>query len=264
MKAYRYEYFETIGSTNDVIKERADNDEDEGLVVISNEQSAGRGRMGRTFFSPKGSGLYFSILLRPSFGAEAAALTTPAAAVAVCRGIEACGDVVHLPQKPMIKWVNDIYAAGGKVCGILTEAAADPAGGLKYLVLGIGINICPPAGGFPGNIKAAGLLPSAPSQELLSKIRERLLEAILRELRLIYESMEADPDDSSFLEYYRERNLVIGKRVEVVSGAAIAEGREEDLTYATAVGIDDRCRLMVRLADGSEKTLGTGEVRIEI
>lgn len=283
MKDYRFEFYETLGSTNDEIKKRADNDEDEGLVVISNAQTAGRGRMGRKFLSPEGSGLYFSLLLRPGFGAETAALITPAAAVAVCRGIESLRETVGF-GRPVIKWVNDVYTEEGKVCGILTEAAADYSSGLKYAVLGIGINISPPPGGFPEEINAAGLLPADSCEDGIGaggcgtegsrtgnpggkkaepgEIKSLLLEAVLGEFRKIYEKLENDPGDRSFLEYYRGRNMVTGKKVRLVSGAEIAKGREEGGMEGTAIGIDDECRLIVRLSDGKQVKVDRGEVVI--
>ena len=130
-------YLSEIDSTNRYLKELAATGAPEGTVVIANKQSAGRGRLGRSFFSPEEKGIYMSILLRPEIELERAVLITSMAAVAVARAVER---VSTIPAQ--IKWVNDIFINRKKVCGILTEAGINTEkGSLDYAVLGIGVNV---------------------------------------------------------------------------------------------------------------------------
>ena len=137
--------FDCVDSTNTVLAALARSGAPEFTAVIAGAQIAGRGRGEHRFFSPAGCGVYFSLLLRPRFPAVTAAkLITPACAVAAARAIErASGEAAG------IKWVNDVFLRGRKVCGILTEAAPDAAGGLAWVIPGIGINVTPPARRLP-------------------------------------------------------------------------------------------------------------------
>lgn len=238
--------YEQIGSTNTMLREQADN-LPEFSVVIAGAQTAGRGRRGRSFFSPDGSGLYMSLLLRSALEAERAADITTAAAVAVCEAIE---EVLSL--KPGIKWVNDIFIDGKKVCGILTEAAftAD-CNYVNYVVLGMGINVYAPEGGFPEELRdiAGALMP-----ERLPELRSRLAAAVLERFGRLYDEMLAG--GSGYAESYRRRCLAIGRDVTVVT----ARGSYPAHVY----GIDDRCHLLVRLPDGTEQILSSGEISIKL
>ena len=130
-------YFEELDSTNSYLKEMAAKGAQEGTIIIANRQSAGRGRLGRSFFSPEEKGIYMSILLRPDISLERAVLITSMAAVAVAEAIEQVSGI-----QTKIKWVNDIFLNKKKVCGILTEAGIDAeTGTLEYAVLGIGVNV---------------------------------------------------------------------------------------------------------------------------
>jgi len=142
------EVFDTVTSTNTLVRQRAAEGEREGLAVIASAQTEGRGRKGRSFFSPDGTGIYMSLLLRPQVAPDMALRVTTIAAVSVCQAIERLTD-----RKSGIKWVNDVYMDNRKVCGILTETALSAAGGrLDYVVLGIGVNALEPPGGFPEDI----------------------------------------------------------------------------------------------------------------
>ena len=134
-----------MDSTNTLVKHLAEQGGREGMVVIAQHQTAGKGRLGRSFYSPKGTGLYLSILLRPKFSAQEALSITTAAAVAVAEAVDQVTGKEGGEAK--IKWVNDVYYRYRKVCGILTEASIDfETGGLHYAVLGIGVNLTPPPG----------------------------------------------------------------------------------------------------------------------
>jgi BirA family biotin operon repressor/biotin-[acetyl-CoA-carboxylase] ligase len=131
------ECYKTLSSTNTLLKQKAEAGEKEGKVAIAETQSGGKGRLGRSFFSPMGTGIYMSILLRPQLEMENAVLITTLAAVCVAQAVENVTD-----KQTGIKWVNDIYYNGKKICGILTEAGCDCENGrLNYAVLGIGIKV---------------------------------------------------------------------------------------------------------------------------
>ena len=237
----------TVTSTNDLLKQLALNGAPEGYALIAREQTAGKGRLGRSFYSPEGSGVYISLLLRPRLGAEDSLFITTSAAVAVCRAIET---VSNGKLKPMIKWVNDIFVNQKKVCGILTEASVSfESGMLDYAILGIGINITTPEGDFPEEIK--GIATSLFGQIEQDNIRNRLTAEVLREL----EGLIGDPSDKAYLEEYKKRQLLIDRDVNVI--------KNDSKTPARALGIDDRARLLVRYADGSREALISGEVSVK-
>ena len=213
----------------------------EGTVVVAAAQTAGRGRSGKSFLSPAGTGLYMSVLLRPQLAMGDALLITTAAAVAVAHAVERVAAVTA-----QIKWVNDVYVDGKKVCGILTEGALDlENGGLRYAILGIGINICPPAGGFPPELAPiAGALTETGGEAL----RAPLAAAVLDEFFALYPHLT----EKSFYDDYVSRSLLTGRQIEVLRGGMHLP--------ATALGIDRDLHLRVRYADGSEENLAAGEV----
>lgn len=242
----RIEVCERVGSTNTIVRDRAEHGEAEGLVLIAGEQTAGRGRLDRTFYSPAGTGLYISLLLRPAqFTAAQAVRVTTAAAVAVCEALEEVAGV-----RVGIKWVNDVYIGGKKVCGILTEAALSLENNcLRYVVPGIGINLYPPQGGFPPELQniACAALPAP-----VADGKNRLAAAFLRNFFRYYRTL----DTGDYLAAYRARSLAIGREVDVID----ARGRRR----ALALGLDDDCHLLVRYEDGSEALLSAGEISIRL
>ena len=235
---------ESIGSTNTALKALAAEGAPAGLALIAEEQTAGRGRLGRSFFSPAGSGLYLSLLLRPELPAGAAVRLTAGAAVAAAEAIEALSG-----RRCGIKWVNDILVDDRKVCGILAEAAADSAGRTQYVVLGLGFNIYPPESGFPAELSgsAGAIFPERPSDDP----RARLAAGVLDRLWEI----AADPADPGIFERYKRRCILLGRRIRV-----LAPGRPPE--SALAVDLNDDYSLQVRLDDGSERSLCSGEVSV--
>lgn len=235
----------TADSTNKMIRREAAAGEAEGAVIVAGEQTGGRGRFGRTFYSPPGTGIYLSLLLRPSIEANKTILITTAAAVAVCEAIETASG-----KAARIKWVNDIHIDGGKVCGILTEGALGlESGVLEYAALGIGVNVYAPAGGFPDEIEGtAGAIFETPQSDM----RNRLAAEILNRFMGYYSALER----RGFTEEYRRRSLVIGRRVTVLS--------HDGALPATALDVDDDCRLKVRYDDGREEYLCSGEISVKI
>lgn len=222
-------------------------------VVLAAEQSAGRGRLGRSFVSPDG-GLYMSFLLYPGLTAVDAQLITTTAAVAVCRAIEKLDNSLS----PSIKWVNDIYLNGKKVCGILTEGQVDfETGSLAFAVLGIGVNIWKPAGGWAPEIadRAGALYDSKADAGDLARecdLRIRLASLIAAEFYRLYPALEL----SGIIDYYRDRMFLAGMEVTV-----IPTGGEP--YRATVVGVDDELRLVVRTGN-CERFLSTGEVSLKL
>lgn len=242
---YQITFAPSVGSTNTVLRALAEQGAPEGTVVIADEQTGGRGRMGRAFYSPAGSGIYLSLLLRPVNADPRQTVTlTAAAAVALCQAIEAVSE-----KSPQIKWVNDIFLNGRKICGILSEAAFGlESGAPEYVVVGVGINAYTPEGGFPSELaEIAGALWERP----VPGGKNRLAAEFLNHFWKLYTA----GDPAAFLEDYRRRSLVVGKDITVIAG-----GKE---TPAHALGIDDNCRLLVRYESGETAALSYGEVRIK-
>lgn len=238
------EVYKTLPSTNSALKEKAGKGAPEGTVIVAEAQSAGRGRFGRSFYSPSGTGIYFSLLLRPPVKASDATLITTAAAAAVALSIEA---VTGAEAK--IKWVNDVFVGGKKVCGILTEGAFDmESGGMEYVVLGIGINITTPEGGFPPDI--AALASAVCDVDAALGIRGLLISEILKRFWPYYQKLST----KAYLTVYKEKSLIIGGDIDVISG--------DKSSRARALDIDDDCRLVVVFEDGMVESLSTGEVSI--
>lgn len=230
-------------STNTLLKQRAKEGAPHGMVIAAETQTAGRGRMGRDFFSPAHSGIYFSVLLRPKLKPEDCLLITTAAAVA-------CADVLeqYTDADAKIKWVNDIYIENKKVCGILTEASFNGTGTIDYAVLGIGINITPPESGFPAEIinKAGAVL-----HEVKHDLRGKITAEILNKFFDLYESLES----REFINEYRSRSLLDGMAVDVI--------KHDCIRPATALFVDEALCLVVQYSDGTTEALDTGDVSIK-
>ncbi|MEI6100621.1 MAG: biotin--[acetyl-CoA-carboxylase] ligase [Eubacteriales bacterium] len=225
-----------VDSTNDEMRRRAQRGEPDRSVVAANEQTEGRGRRGKSFYSPADTGLYFSVLLRPKMSLQDASQITCRVAVAVARAIEKCTGALA-----QIKWVNDIYINGRKVCGILSEAASDlESGGVEFIVVGIGVNVS--TRNFPEELKE---IAASVSQDVN---RNELLAEILNQLDV---SMERDCMDE-----YKKRSCVLGKQIEI-----IYQDRRES---ALALDIDGEGRLIVRNSYGNLKLICSGEISIRI
>ena len=236
----------TAPSTNALVREKANQGCPEGRVIIACEQTAGRGRYGRQFFSPADTGVYLSLLLRPmAYSPKQATCLTAAAAAAMCQAIEAVTG-----QQPGIKWVNDIFLHGKKVCGILTEAAVGlETGALDYMVLGAGVNLYPPTAGFPEDIQP---IAGSVLERSCPEAKNRLVGEFLNRFWYFY----THPECRAYLEDYRARSLAIGQNVTVLSaGQAVS---------AYAYGIDDDFRLLVRYENGDTEALSYGEIRIQL
>ena len=232
------------GSTNALLRERAAAGAAEGSVILANQQTQGRGRLGREFYSPPDTGVYLSLLLRPrGLEPSKAVKLTTMAAVAACRAIEEVSG-----KEAEIKWVNDIFLNRKKVCGILTEASYSlENGSLDYVILGIGFNVYPPAGGFPGELAdiADSILKIQTDQG-----KNRLAVSFLRRFLEIYRGTS----DGDYATVYRSKSMVIGRPIRVISPAGTRN--------AYALDVDRDCRLIVRWEDGTVESLSSAEVSI--
>lgn len=239
------EVYPSLSSTNTVLRQRAEEGAPEGTVVLAGQQTAGRGRRDHGFFSPADSGLYVSILLRPAFSAADSLCITTCAAVSAAQTIE---DLAKVPAD--IKWVNDLFCRGKKVCGILTEAALDlEGGGLRYAIVGIGLNLFPPKEGLPPELSqiVGSVFPAPPE---LPDCRSRAAAGILNRFFTDYPRLL----DKPFFEEYRRRSFVLGQEITILSGG---EARS-----ALALDLDRDFQLVVREADGTLSSLSSGEVSI--
>lgn len=246
----RVYYKEETGSTNEDAR-RLSETSDIPVLVIANMQKKGRGRRGRDFFSPAGSGLYMSLAIPDASGLIKTVKVTAAAAVAVARAVDET--VFFGEERALIKWVNDIYIDEKKVCGILTEAFLSPDDKeAAYMVIGIGINVYEPGDGFPQDIqKKAGYLISA-GESVKKGLRNRLAAEVIKQLfRYLYKPEEC-------LAVYRKKSNLIGCRITINSFVP------DDIrpTLAKVTGIDDECGLVVEYEDGQKETLTSGEVSV--
>lgn len=237
------EVLESASSTNSLLRERAAAGETRAMAVIAAAQTAGRGKPGRSFFSPPDTGVYLSVLLYPKLSAGRAPLLGTEAAAAVCEAIE---DVSG--KKPWIKWVNDILIDGKKVCGILTEASLTGAGEKPdYVIVGMGINVYPPREGFPNEIRGiAGSVLDGPRPDVKNRLAAEILNRFMRRFHAL--------EDEAPMDGYLGRSPVVGKRVAVRLG--------ENERIATVLDINADCRLIVRYEGGGEAALSVGEIRI--
>ena len=233
--------FPLLASTNTTLREWAEEGAPHGAAVIAEAQTAGRGRLGRSFASPEGAGLYMSVLLRSGITKEGLALLTPSVAVAAAEAIEVLSDVTV-----GIKWVNDLWIDQRKIAGILTEGAFSPDGELDYAIVGIGINLLP--GCLPPELTgiAAAIGDFAPPPS-----REALAAAILD--RLLGDT--ASLSTAAFLSEYRRRSVVLGRRV---------TARDGDRTLiGVAREISDDGSLLLETPEGAV-SLRAGEVSIRM
>ena len=219
--------FDELDSTNTYLKKLARAGAEEGRIIIARRQSAGRGRLGRSFYSDA-EGLYISVLIRPHMKAEGMVFVTAMTAIAMARAIER---TVNADAR--IKWVNDIFVRGKKVCGILCESAFGADALSEYVVI---------------SAVAGALLPYGNRQELRSSLAAAFLEELFGEYAHI--------DSRSFLDEYRRRSMVTGKSISVISPSLTRHGK--------AIAIDDDCRLVVRFDDGTTEHISTGEISVRV
>ena len=239
----RIHWFDSLDSTNNRAKLMAREGAPHGTVLLAGHQTGGRGRMGRSFHSPDGKGLYLSVLLRPTAPAEQWMHLTCAAAVAACRAIEAvCG------LRPGIKWTNDLVWNRRKLGGILTELVSFPHS--TAAIVGIGINIAQNEEDFPSALRTIAGSLSMFCRELPS--REALAAMLIRQLQQMDRELLAEK--ASTLAIYRENCITLGTDVSIVQG--------DSIRHAHALTVDDQGALVVSFPDGHREAVNSGEVSI--
>lgn len=245
--------YEKIDSTNSEAKRIAAVWAEEGFehtkpaLLIANMQENGRGRLGRTFYSPEDTGVYMTLLWPSDAAYETAVRITAKTASAVCTGL--C-EVTSLPLS--IKWVNDIYLGGRKIAGILVESVAAEER-VRALVIGIGINVS--TGDWPAELQgiAASLTGGMAADSEILPVPDRT-EIVIRVIRQLIREV-SDLGDISYLDVYRNRSCVLGETVDYTKNGVTKTGE--------AVAIDDHGALIVETADGRE-VLDSGEVTVRV
>jgi len=228
-----------VASTNIIAKDLAKSGAPHGTAVIASSQTGGKGRFDRKFFSPAGTGLYISFVLRYEALPE---LMTVFAGVCVCRAIEnVCGIF------PWIKWINDIIIDEKKICGILAEGTGDGC-----VVLGIGINIITPPGGFPDEIKDKARAIYDSETKAPPDIKNKLTAEVITQILASPQADFREMDNAKIIKAYEQRLLTIGQNITAYYGDTTLTG--------TAIGINEYGHLIVRKNDGQTVVISSGEI----
>lgn len=236
--------YKTLKSTNETAKQMALNGAKHGTVVISEEQTGGKGRMGRSFYSPSNTGIYMSIILKPDLKITDSVLITTASSVAICKAIEKTTNI-----KPGIKWINDIILNNKKVCGILTEAATDfETGNIQYAIVGIGINFSTNKDDFPEEIKDIATSLFSDKKHMLT--RNNLCAEIINEILFLVKELK----NYDFIKDYKKRSVILNKKITFTQNGVTSIG--------TALDINSDGSLLVKKVTGEIITLNTGEISV--
>lgn len=238
-------WYNCIDSTNDEAKRLAAKGAPHGTVLIADRQTKGRGRMGRTFQSPGGKGIYLSVILRPDCKPDRLMHLTCAVAVAMCDAVETvCG------VRPGVKWINDLILNGRKLGGILTEMSLAANGSVQYAVVGIGINCSQKEEDFPPELREIAVSLETALGKPVS--RAALAAEMVRALAYMADNLQTKK--FTLLDIYRSDCITIGKEVMVHSSQESCRG--------FAVDVDSDGALVVRFSDGSMHTVQSGEVSV--
>ena len=243
--ADRLHFVAETGSTNDDLKAMARQGAPQGTVLMADRQTGGHGRLGRSFHSPGGVGVYLSILLRPNCAPQELMHLTCATAVAMCDALEAaCGLL------PGIKWTNDLVSGKRKLGGILTELGLSPKGTVDFAIIGIGINCCQEENQLAPDIRdIAASLAMVTGKQIH---RAAVAAAMLEQLHRMAETLLSGKEET--LRRYRDNCITLGKEISLVRG--------EEVRYGTAVDIDPEGALLVRFSDGHVEAVNSGEVSV--
>lgn len=236
-------WYDSTDSTNTQAKHLARQGAPHGTVLIAGQQTVGRGRMGRSFESAAGMGVYLSVILRPQCPAEQLMHLTCAAGAAMCEAVEAVSGI-----RPGIKWINDLVLEGRKLGGILTELSVNPKTGVAdYAIVGIGINCLQKD--FSGELaNIATSLSAAGRQVSPDTLAAAMVEALYRmDAHLLTEKAQ-------LMDAYRKACVTLGQDILIHRGGTVTAGK--------ALDIDDDGGLIVRLPDGSQITVNSGEVSV--
>ena len=236
--------FNELDSTNTYLKKVGSSGEKENQLVIALSQTVGRGRMGRSFYSPNGTGIYFSLLLYPEYAIEKSLFLTVMAAVSVAETV-----MKYNKNDVKIKWVNDIYIDGKKVCGILTEGSVNNEKKLDYAIVGIGINVVAPKSDFPDDIKdiATAIFPG--------KIEENIKEKIVADVVNMFFDMY-NGNDNDYIRRYKEYSYLTGKSINIISGGTTRP--------ATVIDLTDNCHLLVKNENDEIEEISSGDVTVRL
>lgn len=240
---YRYS---SLPSTNDTLKELARQGAPEGTAILADSQSAGRGRLGRSFYAPAGLGMYLSVLFRPQCPPEALLHLTCAAAEAVCDAVEQCTGC-----RPQLKWTNDLILSGKKVGGILTELSVSSKTGLvDWAIIGIGINCLHKPQELPPELQdmATSLLQQTGKAIPPEALAMHTVSALFSLRQILFR------EKATILAAYRRDCMTLGRQVVLRRG--------EEVRYGTALDIDENGGLTVAFDDGATETVGSGEISV--
>lgn len=233
--------FDSLDSTNTRAKAMLKDGENDDFLIVAREQTKGRGRFERKFYSPKDAGVYFSLVVTPKTREEIAFYTTICAIATADAVRSVCG------KNALVKWVNDVYVDGKKCSGILCEATSSKNGEIDKVVMGIGVNLYEKDGGFDEEIKDKACAVA----DGVENAANRIVATIVNEIRELIENF----DKEYIVVKYRRLSMLIGKKIEVCK-------EENSAEKAIAVDIDENCGLIVRYGDGKEENLRIGEVKI--
>lgn len=239
----RIHYFEELGSTNIQAKLEAENGAAEGTLVVADMQTAGRGRSGRSWNSPAGTNVYFTLVLKPFYEPDKASMVTLVMALAVAEGIYGTCSL-----EAEIKWPNDVVVNGRKVCGILTEMSAEH-GTVRYVVIGVGVNVGLQE--FPPEIASAASLQAECGREVS---RTALLVNIMKSFEKYYEGFLRNENLSGIMGKYNSLLVNRNREVRVLDPKGEFRG--------IARGIDESGQLLVEREDGSIAEIYAGEVSV--
>ena len=240
-----FHYFDELDSTNTRIKAMAKAGAPHGTVLIADHQTGGHGRLGRSFHSPGGVGIYLSILLRPNCAPMELMHLTCATAVAMCNAVEAATGLL-----PGIKWTNDLVSGKRKLGGILTELGLTPKGMVDYAIIGIGINCCQGERDFAPDIRHIAASLSMITGKTID--RSSVAAAMMDTLHRM--SVGLLTDKNAMLASYRENCITLGKDISLVRG--------EEVRHGHAVDVNEEGALIVRFPDGHLEAVNSGEVSV--
>lgn len=242
--AAQIHWYDTIDSTNTEAKRLAAKGAPHGTVCIADHQSGGRGRMGRSFHSPGGNGLYLSVLLRPGCSAGELMHLTCATAVAACDAVEKATGL-----RPGIKWTNDMVVGSKKLGGILTELSLGKDGKVDHAIIGIGINCTQSATDFPQEIASIATSLSLCTGQATNRaaVAAALIEALFEMSAQLHHR-------AALLERYRKNCITLGQEISLVRG--------EEVRHGNALDIDEQGALLVQFPDGHTEAVNSGEVSV--
>lgn len=240
-----FDYVQQVDSTNTRLKALARQGAPEGTVLVAESQYGGKGRLGRSFHSPEGQGIYMSILLRPQSLPQELMHMTCAVGCAMCDAVERT-----LGLRPGIKWINDLVWDRKKLGGILVEMGLSPSGGLDYAIAGIGINCAQEKEDFPLELqdKATSLKALSGRDVDRGALAAAMMDSLYRM------STNLLTQKSEIMTQYRQDCVTLGREVSLV--------REGTVLRGTALDVDENGALLVRYSDGRTETVNSGEVSV--